>query len=77
MSVSIFEGGCNVKDNLVLVFGMMAFFNRWFHSKNVKHYIFEPLRLQNLFFNIELFIIFVSNYNRDIKKLHSFCSSVH
>ena len=32
-----------MKDHLVVVFGMMAFLNRWFHSKNIKHYIFGPL----------------------------------
>ena len=32
-----------MKDHLVVVLGMMAFFNRSFRGKNVKHYIFEPL----------------------------------
>ena len=32
-----------MKNYLVVVFGMMAFFNFFFNSKNVKHYIFGPL----------------------------------
>ena len=58
-----------MKDHLVEVFGMMAFFNRWFHGKNVKHYIFGPLNHRINFSTYGYFLFVVSNYNRDIKQL--------
>ena len=32
-----------MEDHLVVVLGMMAFFNHSVHGTNGKHYIFEPL----------------------------------
>ena len=39
-----------MKDHLVVVFGMMTFFNHCFRGKNVKHYIFESLQTAELIF---------------------------
>ena len=58
-----------MKDHLVVVFGMMAFFNCLFRSKNVRHYIFGPLNYR-INFSIQSYLKFVvSDYNRDIKQL--------
>ena len=58
-----------MKEYLVVVFGMMAFLNRRFRGKNVKHYIFGPLNYR-INFSIQSYLLFVvSNYNRDIKQL--------
>ena len=58
-----------MKDHLVVVFGMMAFFNRCFRGKKVKHYIFGSLNYR-INFSIQSYLLFVvSNYNHDIKQL--------
>ena len=38
-----------MKDHVVVVFGMIAFFKRGFRGKNIKHYIFGPLNYRIIF----------------------------
>ena len=55
-----------MKEYLVVVFGMMAFLNRRFRGKNVKHYIFGPLnykifRYRAIYYLLFRIIIAISN----------------
>ena len=47
-----------MKEYLVVVFGMMAFLNRRFRGKNVKHYIFGPVNYR-INFSIQSYLLFV------------------
>ena len=47
-----------MKNHLVWIFGTMAFFNCFFHSKNVKHYSFGPLNYRINLYRVIYYLLF-------------------